>query len=366
MTVHPEHAGFCARCDNLPVPPAEAGRLFLWPPLGHTAGKITAALEQLDLAVESRVAAGCLAVELHGGRLEAAASALEVVVTPVEARDTRALFHVGDGEPTLLAFGRVSTLQEWCAQQLGRWLLRTLAEDRLTSVFQPIVHADRPDRIFAQECLMRATDADGSTVMPTRILGVARDAGLLFHLDRQARVTAVASAARHGIAENLFVNFTPTSLYDPANCLRTTLDAVDSHGFDRNRVVFEVIETEHIVDTGHLRRVLDVYRAEGFRVALDDLGAGYSSLNMLSALRPDFVKIDRALISNVDEDPFGSVIVSRLIDLARDLDVEVIAEGVETVGELAWLQANGAHYVQGYLIARPAAIPPVPAARLDG
>jgi len=363
--MHVQHdTGSCSRCDGLPAPATAPGRLYLWPPLDHTAEKIAEAMGRLDLDVEAIPVAGCLAVGLSEQTLENAALALEAAVTPLEARDTRVLFHVGVGEPTLQAFALVKSLQEWCAHQQGRWLLRILAEGRLSNVFQPIVHADRLDRVFAQECLMRAVDSNGATVMPSRILAVAREAGLLFHLDRQARIGAVASAARHGITENLFINFTPTSLYDPANCLRTTLDAVDTCGFARDRVVFEVIETEHIEDSAHLRRVLDVYRAEGFRVALDDLGAGYSSLNLLSALRPDFVKIDRELIAGIDSDPFRELIVSRLIGLARDLGVEVIAEGVETPGELAWLQRLGAHYVQGYLIARPASPPPRPAAGL--
>ncbi len=96
-------------------------------------------------------------------------------------------------------------------------------------------------------------------------------------------------------------------------------------------------------------------------MALDDLGAGYSSLNLLASLRPDFVKLDVGLVRDVDRDPYRTAIAAKLLDLAKDLGVIVVAEGVETEEQWRWLVAHGADLAQGFFFARPASPPPVPA-----
>jgi EAL domain-containing protein (putative c-di-GMP-specific phosphodiesterase class I) len=111
----------------------------------------------------------------------------------------------------------------------------------------------------------------------------------------------------------------------------------------------------------HLLTILKYYRKGGFGVALDDLGAGYSSLNRMAELRPDFVKLDMKLIQGVHRDPVKAMIAERLLLLARDLGIQTIVEGVEDREELAWAQEHGADFVQGYLIARPNNPPDRPA-----
>jgi EAL domain-containing protein (putative c-di-GMP-specific phosphodiesterase class I) len=190
---------------------------------------------------------------------------------------------------------------------------------------------------------------------------VARSAGLLFNLDRAARLKAIEEASRFGVETNVFINFNPTSIYDPVYCLRSTVDAVERSGITADRIVFEVTESEEIRDTGQLLDILAFYRRAGFRVALDDLGAGYSSLNLLTELRPDFVKLDMTLVQGVDKDPYKATIAAKLLELAASLGVSTIAEGVETQEQWRWLLANGADYVQGYYFAKPASPPPIPA-----
>jgi len=95
-------------------------------------------------------------------------------------------------------------------------------------------------------------------------------------------------------------------------------------------------------------------------VALDDLGSGYGSLNLLTRLRPDYVKLDAGLVRNVDSDPYKSQVAARVLDLARDLGIASIVECVETVHEFNWVRSHGANFVQGYYIAKPAFPPPVP------
>lgn len=139
------------------------------------------------------------------------------------------------------------------------------------------------------------------------------------------------------------------------------MQAIDRSGIPAENIVFEVTETDEVRDTEHLYRTLEFYRNAGFRIALDDLGAGYSSLNLLARLRPDFVKLDLFLTRDVDADPYKAMVAKKVMDLARELGATVVAEGVETEEEWRWFRENGADLVQGYFFARPASPPPSPA-----
>jgi EAL domain-containing protein (putative c-di-GMP-specific phosphodiesterase class I) len=280
------------------------------------------------------------------------------MLTSRELADTRALFKSGDEEPTADDIPEVRSLKQLATLDRSGWLLDLLSEGRLTSVFQPIVRVEDTSEVFAQECLLRGVDRGGGFIPPQPILDAARDCGMLFQADLAARHTAIHEAADHGIGDNLFVNFSPTSIYDPVFCLRSTVEAVNETGLSPKNVVFEVTETEEVGDPEHLRSIVSYYRNQGFRIALDDLGSGYSSLNLIHRLRPDFVKLDLHLIRDVDTDPYKAVIARKLLELARSLGVQTIVEGVETPGEMRWIWAEGADFVQGYLIARPSS-PPV-------
>ena len=187
------------------------------------------------------------------------------------------------------------------------------------------------------------------------------DRSVVVHLDedRLNNLFAVLAEAltNREMEDNLFINFTPTSIYDPKFCLRSTVESVDEAPLEPERVVFEVTETEKAGDIEHLRNIVDYYREQGFRVALDDMGSGYSSLNLIHRLRPDFIKLDMQLVRGVDDDPYKAVVAQKVLERAQSLDVETIVEGVETHEELEWARDRGATYAQGYLIARPASPP---------
>ena len=172
---------------------------------------------------------------------------------------------------------------------------------------------------------------------------------------------AIYEAARLAVEGNIFINFNPTSVYDPAYCLRSTMKAVEESGIPSERIVFEVTESEEVREGTHLKNILDFYRRGGLRVALDALGSGYASLNLLADLRPDFIKLDSGIVRDVDSDPYRAAIAGKLIELAHELEVTVVAEGVETEEQWRWLADNGADYAQGYLFARPTSPPPIPA-----
>jgi len=298
-----------------------------------------------------------LVVPVADGGHQAVASILDDALTRAECRDSRVLMLADGQEPGRAHLGQVMGLEAYIARACGVWLLDLIAAERVTTLFQPIFHLAEPSQVFAHECLLRGIDPDGTQISPEEIFKTAMRADLVFPLDRLARTTHVANAAAKSLPGHIFINFTPAAVYDPTFCLRTTVAAVDRAGLDHGRIVFEVIETERITDPVHLASVLSHYRNEGFKVALDDLGGGYSTLGLLPSLQPDFVKLDRSLVDGVHENPIQAMVIQRLVQLAHDLGIKVIAEGVEIAEDLAWLQSCGADYVQGFLLARPAADP---------
>ena len=354
----------CLRCTAAPGPIRETGTLYIAPPLAHTAGSLRAILRRAGIA-HDEPAPDVLAVPLAPGLLGRLTAELGRELSRAELRDSRSVIIA---EETVLGPADLASMQSLAtlvAQTQSEWFAEMLREDRFTSHFQPILHVRDEGEVFAHECLLRGVKVDGSLVAPGLLYDAARDNDLLFSLDRAARLTAIREAAAHGLdaaGNPLFINFNPTSIYDPTFCLRSTVAAIAETKFCPERIVFEIVESDRIEDFGHLRRIAAFYRDAGFKIALDDLGSGYGSLNLLGSLKPDFIKLDMGLIRGVDGDPFKAGIVGKLLEMARDLGVETIAEGIETEAEWDWVRDHGADYVQGYWFARPASPPPRPRA----
>lgn len=342
----------CARCEVLPAMTFGAGRLHLGLPVAFVQRKTHAILANVGWTY--REEPRLLSIDVPNGMLASYCRTLEAAYTPVERDSIRALFVSGDHEPALADFLEADSLRRITARASAGILVETLG-NYLTCDFQPIVDAQSLE-IFAYEGLLR-TKPGAPLTTPGDIFGVARGADLLPHTDLAARKTVIQRAAETGISARLFINFCPSAIYDPKSCLRSTIEALDTFGFARDRIVFEVVESDEVEDPTYLLNILKSYRQAGFKVALDDLGAGFSSLNLLHMLRPDFIKLDIALVTNIDRDPFKAMLAAKLIEAARALDMTVIAEGIETAGEFQWLRDNGAHLLQGFYLARPAAIP---------
>ena len=280
--------------------------------------------------------------------------------TAVEQDGIRALFVPAGTEPAMADYLEADSLANIVARPRAAELIDVLDSGGLTAAFQPIVDATTL-AVYAHEGLLRVRPGvpfDG----PLDIFTIARRADMLPQVDLAARRTIITEAARTPFAGKLFINFSPSAIYDAGTCLRTTMEALDDIGIPHDRVVFEVVESDEVNDLGHLTSIMNAYRRAGFSVALDDLGSGFASLNLLHALRPDYVKLDIALVRDVHRDPFKAMLAAKLIEAAVELGLTVIAEGIEERGELDWLRDHGAHLVQGFLIARPG---PDPIAAID-
>jgi EAL domain-containing protein (putative c-di-GMP-specific phosphodiesterase class I) len=349
----------CPRCEILPETLPDSGTLYIVPPEFPTAGKLQTELADAGVAYETPFPRA-YALAFSSDLLDVLCEKYFSRWSTNELTDTKCLILADGQQPSLQDLLNMTSMATFVARQQGGWLLELLEKERLVSFFQPIVDTRDPSHVVAYEALLRGRDEDGGLIPPFRLFAHAKTADLLFHLDRAARVSAIRCAHRQAIDSTIFINFTPTSVYDPEFCLRTTVAAIEAANLTPARIVFEVIESEQVHETGHLLKILAFYRDHGYRVALDDLGAGYGSLNLLHQLQPDFIKLDMDLVRNVHADPYKREITKNLLQLAKQLGVTSIAEGVETVDEWQWLAEHGADLIQGYLFAKPAEVPPIP------
>lgn len=347
----------CSRCETIPNKIEGKGTLYLWFPVGHTTAKVISVLDKINQNYQIlENSEGCKIS--YDTKNEEFINLIVTKLTNKELKETQALWILGTEEPQFRDFSRVTSLHNFISVNKAEWLLDLLASERLTCHFQPIVYAEDTSKIFAQEALLRGFDEQGNLISPGRIFSHANDAGLVFKLDALARQIAIREANQHGIEPLIFINFSPTAVYDPTTCLRMTVRAINEAGIPHDRVVFEVMESEQPPDIKHLIKILRFYQDAGFQIALDDFGTGYSNLNLITELSPDFIKLDRNLISNINQNPHKAVITKKLLEIAQHLQIKTIVEGVETIEELNWAQEHKADFIQGFLIAKPQS-PPV-------
>lgn len=216
-----------------------------------------------------------------------------------------------------------------------------------TMAFQPIIDVEKKE-IFAQEALVRGLNREGAGEILSRLTPQN-----LYKFDQMCRVKAVGLAARLGIESLLSINFMPNAVYRPENCIRTTLKAAHDNDFPVERIIFEITEAEKVNDNSHLKNIVTEYQRQGFKTALDDFGAGYAGLNLLSAFQPDIIKLDMELVRSIDTSRVKQTIVKSIVHLCSDLGITTIAEGIETGEELETLRDFGITLFQGYHFAKP-------------
>lgn len=229
----------------------------------------------------------------------------------------------------------------------------------LTMAFQPIVDLEAR-RIYAHEALVRGIHGEGAGEVLRRVEPEAR-----YGFDQACRVLAIERASEAALPAMVSINFLPNAVYNPEHCLRATLEAAERVAWPLSNIIFEVIEHEEITDRVHLLAILSAYKAHGFKTAIDDFGAGYAGLNLLADFQPDLLKLDMALVRCVHRDRVRQRIVAHVAQLCAEIGVAVIAEGVEVVEEARALRDLGIHLQQGFLFARPALPPQLPAAFMD-
>jgi EAL domain-containing protein (putative c-di-GMP-specific phosphodiesterase class I) len=350
-----ETTGGCRRCEAVPAAVSSGGEYLLLAPmdaLGNAA--LAKILKGASIEFERRGSvmllstaghhAGCL-VSLLNDQLSASLKERikGVFVHSAETPDSivEAVIRA-EALPTLFDILEV----EWAREALRR--------GDLFSVFHPIVDSSTGS-IFAYEALIRANRPEtGEIVGAGQLIYACQRLNLLHQFDQAARISAIRSGAALNQPDcRIFINFLASTIYDPDVCLQTTVAAAQEVGLGMDRLVFEVTETEHIPSMQHLRQILDYYRRHGAGVALDDISSGFSSLQYLADLLPDYVKIDRDLVTSAASSLSARHTLESIVSLAQKLNVKVIAEGVETVDQMQICVDAGVEFLQGYLFALP-------------
>ena len=216
-----------------------------------------------------------------------------------------------------------------------------------TMAFQPIVHATG---IFAHEALVRGPKGEPAKSIFSRL-----DASNLYSFDQACRIRAIEMAAALSASPPcISLNLVPGAIYQPETCIRNTMAVAERVGIPLANIIFEVSEGEKVTDRKRLVSIFREYRRHGLKTAIDDFGAGYSGLDLLSEFQPEIVKLDIALIRDIHKRPASRAIVRAIASLCQELSILSVAEGVETEDELRVLQDLGLELFQGYLFARPA------------
>lgn len=220
-----------------------------------------------------------------------------------------------------------------------------------TMAFQPIVNV-KTRKAFAYEALVRGMNGESAASILAKVNDDNR-----YRFDQACRVKAIERAAQLGLPNipdcKLSINFLPNAVYRAETCIRATLEAAKLFDFPADKLMFEVTEGERVDDPVHLKSIFEEYERQGFTTSIDDFGAGYSGLNLLAMFQPNVLKIDMALLRNIDRDAVKAAIVEGIVLVAKRLNIVVVAEGIETREECGALLDLGIELMQGYLFARP-------------
>lgn len=240
----------------------------------------------------------------------------------------------------------------WDLMQDVEDLHKIIDERRIKIVYQPLISLSSGENI-GYEALSRGPE-NSRLASPNVLFPLAENAGLLYPLEKICREQAILGLPKISDTEKLFLNINPQVINDPNFASGITLELLKKIGLLPKNVVFEITERTSIKDFVSFEKTLQHYREQGFLIAIDDAGAGYSSLQAIAELKPDFIKIDISLIKDIDKNEVKQSLLETFNVFAKKINAKIIAEGIETAEELQELVEMGIDYGQGYFLARPA------------
>ena len=224
--------------------------------------------------------------------------------------------------------------------------------------FQPIADIGRAS-VLGYEALMRGP-VGSALRSPDDLLRVAKSAGRMADLEREACLGAISAFGRVGVPGKLFLNLSGSMIEHFARDNgRQMLDRAQQAGLSPGRLVLELTEHERVEDVEGLQAAMKTLAALGVTLALDDFGDGRSSLRLWVQLKPQIVKLDKYFVRGLQGDSRKIEVIRSVLRLAEVLATPLVAEGIEDAAELAVLRDLGCHYAQGYCIGRPSAAPAV-------
>ncbi len=332
---------------------SEVVRALLWAPDRNSAVHLAEMMEKQGFPGFSTDAQNVIGV--YARDVSGFAQSLGACLDIEQKRTIKALI-VNGSMPKLDDFAHIQTVENLVHHHSTLWLGDLLNDGRYKSLMQPIVEAEG-HAVHGYEFLFRGVSKDGKIISPADMFAAATEGMLSAKLDSCARDSAVRTASRFDVRERLFINVLPRSVSVAQSAFTDTLDLIENAGVEPDRVVFEIVESEAVNDIAELSEMINFCRSAGYRIALDDFGSGFNNLTMLIGLSPDYIKLDKSLISRISTEPPIWNLVANMIDAAKQSDVLVIAEGVEDERTARLLRALGADFLQGYLTGRPAERP---------
>ncbi len=245
--------------------------------------------------------------------------------------------------------------QEHTRRDRAGMLERILLEQAVTTVFEPIVRLPT-DAILGFEALSRGPSGT-SLESPGALFATAELFDREYELDSLCRRRALANARGIDGDQLLFLNILPTCIQDPDFQAANVRETLAGLGLGPRNLVLEISERQAIANFPIFREAIDYFSGLGFRIALDDTGAGFSSLEAALELQPDFLKIDMSLVRSIEDSPEKQEVLRGLQSLAAKMGANVIAEGIETAQELATIRSLGIEFGQGFYLGRGGATP---------
>ena len=236
--------------------------------------------------------------------------------------------------------------------EIDKELQAILTNKSITAVFQPIVSLLDGD-IFGYEALSRGIPGS-KLAKPDALFAAAEKYDKVWELEFLCRSKAFAKAHELPTDKMLFINVDPKIIKDTRFQKGVTLEMLTQYNIDASNIIFEITEKSSIEDYKNFRRVLDNYTSQGYKIAIDDAGAGYSGLKSVAEIRPQFIKIDMDLVRDIDKDVLKQALLKAFYEFSVSTNMKIIAEGIETIDELETLIHIGIPYGQGYLLQRPA------------
>ncbi|MFQ5788921.1 MAG: EAL domain-containing protein [Acidobacteriota bacterium] len=237
--------------------------------------------------------------------------------------------------------------------QKKKTLQRVILKKEIRTLFQPIFNM-REARAHGFEALVRGPKGT-ALESPIELFTVAKKTNLLFELDHLCRREALRAGRRLDRKYKLFINTFPFSVRDPSFQGKYLIDLFEGTELAPEQIVLEVTESLTIENYGLFVDAMKDFSNMRCLIAIDDVGAGYSGLEKIVRLRPDYVKLDMSIVRGIDTSPLKQQMLRSVQDIADNIDARLIAEGVETRGELDTVLAIGVDYVQGHFLAKPSA-----------
>lgn len=222
------------------------------------------------------------------------------------------------------------------------------------SVLQPIVSL-QDGSVFGYEALGRGP-AGSPLENPEALMRCATKHCRLFTIEYLFRDAALVAARQIPAGLRLFINVNPNIMHETQFRSGLTLERLQEYSLSAEHIVFELTEREAVQHPDNFKRMLAHYTQQGYHIAIDDAGAGYSGLNLISDVQPHFVKLDMRLIRSINSDKMKQALVKGMQEFAKLTNTLLIAEGIETEAEFATLVALGVPLGQGYFIQRPSVV----------